>query len=177
VLREWFKRKDARRRAELEARAPRVREEALEVMRRVAAPLVEAGHARLTWTPPDREDEWLEDGRADLVPAKDEAAAVQVFPEPALVTLLVGPRGHAHEIVVDVEGEWREEFRACLEAVVNGRYSESSSPGRLSRTVLTMTFDIPQGNDIVVKHHVLFEPDPGEEEDAPADRRFPSYGN
>ena len=37
-----------------------------------------------------------------------------------------------------------------------------------------MTFEVPDGNDIVVKHHELFELDTGEQE-APRERRFSAY--
>jgi hypothetical protein len=76
--------------------------------------------------------------------------------------------------VVDDDGHWKRELRACLEAVVEWRYRESASAGRLSRQVVKMTFEMPDGDDIVVKHHELFELEPGEDE-PPAERRFSSY--
>jgi hypothetical protein len=174
VLREWFRRREDRRRAELDARAPWVREQAFEVVRDLAAPLVETGRARLDWTALNPKDDWLADGKVALVPTNPAAASVEVFPAPSLVTMLVGPRGNSHELVVDDEGWWRRELRVCLEALVNGRYRESASPGRVSRQVVTMTFELPDGDDIVVKHHELFELDPREREPA-AQQRFASY--
>jgi hypothetical protein len=174
LLLDWLRQREARRRAELDARAPWVRERAYEVVRELAAPLVQAGRVRLDRIAPDPEEEWLADGKIALVPANDEAAAVEVFAEPALVTLLVGPRGNSHELVVDAEGAWQRELRTCLEAIIDGRYRENAAPGRLSRQVVTMTFEIPGGDDIVVKHHELFQLDPGEDE-PPAERRFAGY--
>jgi hypothetical protein len=174
VLREWLKRREARRRAELDARAPWVRERRLEIVRELATPLVEAGRARLDWTVPNPEDEWLADGRLELVPTNDAAASVQVFPEPGLVTLLVGPRGHSHELAPDAGDQWQRELRACLEAIIEGRYRETASRGRLFRLVVTMTFEMPDAADIVVKHYELPDLDPGEEE-PPTQRRFASY--
>jgi hypothetical protein len=150
-----------------------VREAVFDVVGELAAPLVEQGLARLEWTEPDSEDEWLADGAVELVPVNEAAAKVAVAPGPALVTLLLGPRGNSHELVVDDDGAWQRELRACLEAIVEGRYRESSSPGRVSRQIVTMTFEMPDADDIVVKHHELFELDPGEE--PVAERRFASY--
>jgi hypothetical protein len=176
VLRDWFRRGKARRLAALDARAPWVREQTLQIVRELTAPLADAGRAHLEWTAPAPDDEGLAGGMVELVPVNAGAAPVQVVPDPALVTLLVGPRGYAHELVVDEDGEWRRELRACVEAIVDGRYRESASPGRISRRVVTMTFELLHGDDIVVKHHDLTELDPGEdEEQLPAERRFESY--
>jgi hypothetical protein len=68
VLREWLKRWNERRRAALDARAPVVRQTTFEAVREVASPLVEQGLARLEWTEPDPEDDWLADGAVELVP-------------------------------------------------------------------------------------------------------------
>ena len=149
-------------------------EQALELVRELALPIVEAGHARLDWTDPKPDDDWFAYGEVALVPTATAAAGVVVSPHTHLVTLLVGPRGNSHELVVDRKGLWLGELRACLQAVIAGRYRESAAPGKVSRQVVTMTFEVPDGNDIVVKHHELFELDTGEQE-APRERRFSAY--
>jgi hypothetical protein len=171
MLRKWLKRRGEQRRAELEARAPWVREATVSAVHEVAAPLVARGLARVEWTEPGPEDD---DGYIALVPANDAAAVVVVAPGPAFVTMLVGPDENSHELVVDDDGDWQRELRACLEAVIEGRYRETASPGWVSRRVVTMTFEIPDGNDVVVKHHDLTEGDHGEEE-PPPERRFAGY--
>jgi hypothetical protein len=76
--------------------------------------------------------------------------------------------------VVDRDAEWKRELLTRLEAVVEGRYRESASPGRLFRIVLTMTFEMPDGRDLVVKHFDVSEPEP-REEDPPPEGRFAPY--
>jgi hypothetical protein len=90
------------------------------------------------------------------------------------VTLLVGPRGSSHEIVGDKAGRWQAGLRCCLEAVVEGRYREKRSRGRLAREVLTMTFELPGTRNIIVKHVDMT----AEEPDAVGrygERRFEGY--
>jgi hypothetical protein len=93
----------------------------------------------------------------------------QAFPDPGLVTLLVGPHAHAHELVIDSD-DWQDELRSCLQAVIDGRYRERTERGRISRRVVTMTFEQPGGRDIVVKHFTL----DGDDEPL-GERRFASY--
>jgi hypothetical protein len=50
----------------------------------------------------------------------------------------------------------------------------SASSGKLFRVAPTMTFEMPDGRDLVVNHFDLTEPDPGEE-DPPPERRFAPY--
>jgi hypothetical protein len=168
------RRRAARRQARIAAETPRIRETTFQIVREVTAPLVEAGVARLQWTEPTERDDWYADGAVKLIPAKDSAAAVEVFPEFGIVTLLVGPRGSSHEIVVDKAGRWQAGLRCCLEAVVEGRYREKRSRGRLAREVLTMTFELPGTRNIIVKHVDMT----AEEPDAVGrygERRFEGY--
>jgi len=151
-----------------------VRETTYELVRELATPLVEQGLARLDWTEANPRDEWLAGGAVTLVPANDEAASVEVVPGPAWVNLGLGPHGNSHEVVIDKEGQWERHLRACVEAVIEGRYRESASPGRISPRVVTMTFEMPAKADIVVKHHVLYELE-ADEEEPPAERHFASY--
>jgi hypothetical protein len=76
--------------------------------------------------------------------------------------------------VVDHDGEWKRELRACLEAVVDGRYRESASRGFVWREVLTMTFEMPGRRDVVVKHFDLTDADPPES-GSRGERRFAPY--
>lgn len=152
-----------------------MRETTFRIAQELAAPLVEQGLARLEVTEPDPDDEWLSDGAVELVPSNAAAASVEVIPAPALVVLLVGPEGNGHEVVVDKDGQWQLELRACLQAVIDGRYRESAVRGRISREVLTMTFELPAEDDIVVRHHDMTEPDSDEEAEVPRERRFASY--
>jgi hypothetical protein len=87
------------------------------------------------------------------------------------VTLLVGPLGKAHEVAIDKHGLWERQLRVCLEAVATGRYRERSKRGRISRRVVTMTFELPGERDIVVKH---FELD-GDTSEPLGERAFPGY--
>lgn len=84
-------------------------------------------------------------------------------------TLLIGPLGHAYELVIDSD-DWHEELRSCLQAVIDGRYRERTEQGHISRRVVTMTFEQPGGPDVVVKHFTL------DGDDKPmGERRFASY--
>jgi hypothetical protein len=159
-MRDRLRRRAARRQAQIAAETPRIRETTFQIVREVGAPLVEAGLARLEWTEPTEGDDWYADGAVKLIPAKDSAAAVEVFPEFAIVTLLVGPRVSSHEVVVDKMGRWQAELRGCLEAVVGGRYREKRSRGRLAREVMTMTFELPGTRNITVKHADLTAEEP-----------------
>lgn len=154
-----------------------MRETTFRIAQELAAPLVEQGLARLEVTEPDPDDEWLSDGAVELVPSNAAAASVEVIPAPALVVLLVGPDGNGHEVVVDKDGQWQLELRACLKAVIDGRYRESAVRGRVSRQVLTMTFELPAEDDIVVRHHDMTEPDSDEEAKVPRERRFAGYAS
>lgn len=157
-----------RRRVEADARAERVRERTFAVVRAVAEALVNEGRARLEWTEPTPEEP---DGAVKFVPTRTDAAPVEVWPGPSFVTLLVGPVGNSHEVVIDKDGLWERELRVCLEAVAEGRYREWSEEGRVSRRVVTMTFELPGERDIVVKH---FELDADESEPL-GERGFPGY--
>jgi hypothetical protein len=173
-MRERLRRQAARRQARIAAETPRIRATTVQIVRDVAAPLVDAELLRLEWTEPTEGDDWSADGAVKLIPAKDTAAAVEVFPEFGIVTLLVGPRGSSDEIVVDKMGWWQTELRGCLEAIVGGRYREKRSRGRLAREVLTMTFELLGTRNITVKHVDLT----AEEPDAAGrygERRFDGY--
>jgi hypothetical protein len=138
------------------------------VVRAVAEPLVNEGRARLVWTEPTPEEP---DGAVKFVPARKDAAPVEVRPGPGFVTLLVGPGGNSHEVVIDKDGVWEGQLRGGLQAVAEGRYCERSEQGRLSRRVVTMTFELPGERDIVVKHFGLDE----DQSEPLGERRFPGY--
>jgi hypothetical protein len=76
--------------------------------------------------------------------------------------------------VVDKTGWWQAELRACLEAVVGGRYREKRSRGRLAREVLTMTFEVPGTRNMTVKHFDLTADEPDEVERR-GEHRFDGY--
>jgi hypothetical protein len=166
----WFRRAE-RRRQEMEKRLPALRAPAFDVVRDLAAPLVEQGVARLEWREPEHP---ALDPEVELTPANEAAAPVIVSPGPGLVTLLVGPSGYSHELVPDRDGDWQHELRACLEAVVDGRYRESASRGFISREVLTMTFEMLDRRDVVVKHFDMTDADPPESGSL-GERSFAAY--
>ena len=129
-----------------------------------AAADVAAGEAgRLAEDPGDRPA----DGWIVLRPARPGPAEIAVRCDADVIEVCVGPFGSLHEILVDRDGGWREELRACVVAVLSGRYVEEvRAEGRQRR--LTMTF----GNDaepIVVVHHG------GRSYGPPRLRRFPPY--
>src|SRR5215211_4621109 len=119
MLRGRFHQRRERRRAQMDARAERVRERAFAVIRAVAEPLVEERRARLEWIAPTVEEP---DGGVRLVPVRPDAAPVELWPDRGFVTLLVGPAGNSHEVVIDKRGGCERELRSCLEAVAAGRY-------------------------------------------------------
>jgi len=151
-----------------------IRDATFQIVRDVAAPLVDAQLMRLEWIEPSEDDDWFRGGAVKLIPAKGSAAAVEVIPEFGIVTLIVGRRGAAHEVGVDKTGRWQAELRACLEAVVEGRYREERSRGRLAREVLTMTFEVPGTRNITVEHVDLIAEEPDEVERY-GEHRFDGY--
>ena len=161
-----LRRKLARRRHRQDAREQHVRERTAAILRQVAQPLVEAGLARLEWEP--NADEVERQGAWDLIPVNPAAAQVRVWPEPYIVTLNVGPDLSGHEILT--QKSWEGSLRGCLEAIVEGRYTESTEPGRLSK--LTMTFEITDDADVVVVHFGL-----GGAAEAPRRRQFAGYAD
>jgi hypothetical protein len=162
------------RRAERDALLPHIREATFQIVREVAAPLVDEKLARIEWIEPTGVDgDWYADGAVTLIPARGSAAEVEVHPG-ALVTLLLGPRGFGHEIVVDKEGRWQSELRACLAAIVEGRYRERVARGRLAREVVTMTFELPGAQDnITVKRFDMTAEDP--EPEGYGEYRYDAY--
>ena len=171
MLNRWLTRRRERRTERLAALAASARMRTFDIVQELAAPLVADGLARLEWTEPDPSDESFANGAVDLIPANDDAAPIQVFPDPGLVTLLVGPRRHAHELVIDSD-DWQDELRSCLQAVIDGRYRERTERGHISRRVVTMTFEQPGGRDVVIKHFDLTL----DCDDEPlGERRFASY--
>lgn len=171
MLNRWLTRRHERRTQRLAALAASARARTFDIVQELAAPLVADGLARLEWTEPDPNDESFANGAVDLIPANDDAAPIQVFPDPGLVTLLIGPQGHAHELVIDSD-HWQEELRSCLQAVIDGRYRERTEQGHISRRVVTMTFEQPGGHDVVVKH---FDFTVDGDDEPLGERRFASY--
>jgi hypothetical protein len=163
----------ARRRAEKERESEHVRARTWAIFREVANPLVAEGLARLT-CPTSTEGPW--EGAAltqcvALDPAREGPAPVWVEPVGnAYINLAVGepfPGGATYELLI--EDGWEDELRACLEAVVDGRYRDRVYRGRLG-DVWEMVFDLPEGERIY-SHHDLsgsgYGTEPGEYSYAP----------
>jgi hypothetical protein len=130
-----------RRDEERWAHADAVIRAAFGVLERLAKPLVANGAASLVWV----------DEKEGLVLRPDNpfAAAVGLYPGRHLHSLLVGPEGNLHEVLVRRRAGWRTELEACLRAVIEGRYAEEVSE---DGTRITMTFGVPGGEDTVTRH-------------------------
>lgn len=138
------------------------RASAFAVFRRVAEPCVAVGVAQL------RSDDR---GAIGLVPGKQAAAAMWLALEETRANrftlfagdllLQVGPHGVAHKIQTwdhitrewIPDADWAPDLEACLQAVVEGRYSEQvSQDGR--KLVMTFSGTKLDGADVVTEHRL-----------------------
>jgi hypothetical protein len=70
-----------RRKARIAAEEPLIRATAFQIVRDVAAPLVDAERLVLEWIEPTEDDDWYAGGAVKLIPSKASAAGVEVIPE------------------------------------------------------------------------------------------------
>jgi hypothetical protein len=143
------------------------------IFREIADPLVAEGLGRLSWPTLEADaGEGAERSRcAALDPVREGCAPVWVEPVgTSWINLAVGdtfPGGAVYELVIE-EG-WPDELRACLQAVVDGRYRDRVSTGRVGE-LWEMIFELP-GEERVVSRRDLtgrgYDTKPGEHTYAP----------
>jgi len=139
----------ARRRSERFVEAERAAARAFEILDQVAEPLVAAEAARVERHTAD----WGDDGThpvAELRPEGQGCAAVSVEPVPGAgwIDVAVGrpyPGGAVHEL--DLVDGWEEELRACVHAVIEGRYRYREYEGRFGGTISEMAIVDADGEE------------------------------
>lgn len=137
LLRRWKARR-ARRHAEIDARDARIREVGVREVERLVRAVVEAGAATMS------KDEY---DTIRLVPTNPRAAQLLVSPGLHWYDIGVGPHLNNHEALISRDEEWNSDIEACIVAVLEGRYVEEVND---KANDLTMTFGIPDREDIVV---------------------------
>jgi hypothetical protein len=174
MIRRWLQRQAHKR----DEKARRVEARTWAIFREIADPLVAEGLARLSW-PTVAPGPWkdAEPSRcAALEPTREGAASVSVEPVgSAWINLAVGepfPDGWVYELEV-YKPDWEDKLRLCLEAVVDGRYSERVYEKRNS-LVHEMVFDLAKGEKTSVRDAWIREEALGEGLE-PGERRYLPY--
>jgi len=145
----WRARREAQRAAATEAH----RNAAADVIQEVAASALASGAAKLS----AGEDPYYGAHTFRLVPSNPRAAPVMLHADWSGTYLHVGRDECLHELWQPTVEERRRLLRACVAAVVAGRYDEVTESSQ-GRSKLTMTFHADDG-DIVVRHHSSYDAD------------------
>jgi hypothetical protein len=139
----WRARREAQRAAATEAH----RNAAADVIQEVAASALASGAATLSVG----KDPFYGDHVLRLVPSNARAAPVMLHADWSGTYLHVGHDECLHELWQPTVEERRRLLRACVVAVVAGRYDEVTECAQ-GHSKLTMTFRADDG-DILVRHH------------------------